>query len=217
MTHPVAHMLKALPSPPPSLAVDPVCVSMSGHTLLEHEALDTLVAELLPLAALLTPNTSEAALLLQHRPRSRRVGSWEVNNGQIASVKDMVRASRELLCARPASRTPQGAATGPTATRTWRMSRPSPPMRISECMGSSATVGCDMARIWRFCSRPRAVAAARGGWMIPPRCATSRSSWMSCSRQGIEAVEEREGARYSCGLIWTRRVHTGLDARSARR
>ena len=97
----VAHTLKALPSPPPSLVVDPVCVSTSGHTLLEHEALDTLVAELLPLAALLTPNTSEAALLLQHRPRSRRADSWEVNNGQIASVEGMVRASRELCALGP--------------------------------------------------------------------------------------------------------------------
>ncbi|KAH9972904.1 Ribokinase-like protein [Russula compacta] len=96
----VAHTLKALPSPPPSLVIDPVCISTSGHTLLEHEALGTLVAELLPLAAALTPNTSEAALLLQHRPQSRRAGAWEAN-GQIASVEDMVRASRELCALGP--------------------------------------------------------------------------------------------------------------------
>ncbi|KAI0296853.1 hypothetical protein BC826DRAFT_1003347 [Russula brevipes] len=62
----VVAALKARPSLLPSLVMDPVCVSTSGHALLEPDAIGTFVSELLPLAAVLTPNTSEAALLLQH-------------------------------------------------------------------------------------------------------------------------------------------------------
>lgn len=46
-----------------TLVVDPVCVSQSGHRLLEDEAVQTLREELLPLADLLTPNRPEAELL----------------------------------------------------------------------------------------------------------------------------------------------------------
>ncbi len=45
------------------LVVDPVCVSQSGHKLLEPEAIQTLCQELLPLADLITPNRPEAELL----------------------------------------------------------------------------------------------------------------------------------------------------------
>ncbi|MCL1915271.1 MAG: bifunctional hydroxymethylpyrimidine kinase/phosphomethylpyrimidine kinase [Desulfovibrionaceae bacterium] len=45
------------------LVVDPVCVSQSGHALLESDALDTLRTEILPLADLLTPNLPEAEAL----------------------------------------------------------------------------------------------------------------------------------------------------------
>ena len=45
------------------LVVDPVCVSQSGHHLLEESAVETLKQELLPLADLLTPNRPEAELL----------------------------------------------------------------------------------------------------------------------------------------------------------
>ena len=65
-----ARMLKALPSMPP-LVIDPVCVSTSGHTLVEGDALGTLITELLPLATVLTPNTNEAVLLLQNRHQVR--------------------------------------------------------------------------------------------------------------------------------------------------
>lgn len=43
------------------LVVDPVFVSKHGDTLLADDAVDTLRAELLPLAALVTPNLPEAA------------------------------------------------------------------------------------------------------------------------------------------------------------
>jgi len=45
------------------LAVDPVMVSTSGHRLLSPEAEDVVRESLLPLAALVTPNLDEAAIL----------------------------------------------------------------------------------------------------------------------------------------------------------
>jgi hydroxymethylpyrimidine/phosphomethylpyrimidine kinase len=45
------------------LVVDPVCVSQSGHSLLEASALNTLRESILPLADLLTPNIPEAEAL----------------------------------------------------------------------------------------------------------------------------------------------------------
>ena len=45
------------------LAVDPVMVSTSGHRLLSPEAEDVIRDSLLPLAALVTPNLDEAAIL----------------------------------------------------------------------------------------------------------------------------------------------------------
>jgi hydroxymethylpyrimidine/phosphomethylpyrimidine kinase len=45
------------------LVVDPVSMSKHGHPLLEEEAVGVLRAELLPRAALITPNLPEAAIL----------------------------------------------------------------------------------------------------------------------------------------------------------
>ena len=45
------------------LVVDPVMVSTSGHRLLTAEAEDVIRESLLPLAALVTPNLDEAAVL----------------------------------------------------------------------------------------------------------------------------------------------------------
>lgn len=45
------------------LVVDPVCLSQSGHRLLEENAVDSIKQSLLPLADLLTPNRPEAELL----------------------------------------------------------------------------------------------------------------------------------------------------------
>ncbi|KAI9453742.1 Phosphomethylpyrimidine kinase-domain-containing protein [Russula earlei] len=95
----VADTLKGLPSLS-SLVVDPVCVSTSGHTLLEHDAIDALASELLPLAAVVTPNTREATLLLhQHRLRRaagrKRSGTGIPSPPEIDSIEDMLHASRE--------------------------------------------------------------------------------------------------------------------------
>ncbi len=45
------------------LVVDPVCVSQTGHRLLEEDAIKTLREEMLPLATLVTPNKPEAEAL----------------------------------------------------------------------------------------------------------------------------------------------------------
>ena len=45
---------------PAIVVVDPVMISKSGYPLLQPEACDTLIRELLPLATLLTPNLPEA-------------------------------------------------------------------------------------------------------------------------------------------------------------
>jgi hydroxymethylpyrimidine/phosphomethylpyrimidine kinase len=47
----------------PSPVIDPVVQSSSGYKLMEKEAVDALVTELLPLACLLTPNIPEAEML----------------------------------------------------------------------------------------------------------------------------------------------------------
>lgn len=53
------------------LVVDPVMVSTSGHRLLEPEAERALREELIPRSAMITPNLSEAAVLLGREPDYR--------------------------------------------------------------------------------------------------------------------------------------------------
>ncbi|HEV7590273.1 MAG TPA: bifunctional hydroxymethylpyrimidine kinase/phosphomethylpyrimidine kinase, partial [Longimicrobium sp.] len=48
----------------PSFVLDPVMVASSGDRLLDADAERTIVGELLPLAALVTPNLDEAAILV---------------------------------------------------------------------------------------------------------------------------------------------------------
>lgn len=49
---------------PKNVVVDPVMVSTSGHALLQPDAVKALCEELLPLAAVITPNLPETAVLL---------------------------------------------------------------------------------------------------------------------------------------------------------
>jgi hydroxymethylpyrimidine/phosphomethylpyrimidine kinase len=65
----VAAALDALPPDVP-VVIDPVMVAESGARLLEEEAHDALVAELLPRASVLTPNVPEARALLGEAPRA---------------------------------------------------------------------------------------------------------------------------------------------------
>ena len=46
-----------------NVIVDPVMVATSGSTLMKSDAVETLVKELLPIAALVTPNIPEAQVL----------------------------------------------------------------------------------------------------------------------------------------------------------
>lgn len=48
---------------PPNIVLDPVLVSSSGHPLLDTQGLETLRSRLLPLADVVTPNLTEAAVL----------------------------------------------------------------------------------------------------------------------------------------------------------
>lgn len=49
-----------------NIVVDPVMVATSGSRLIDEEAVETLEKELLPLAALITPNIPEAEILMGH-------------------------------------------------------------------------------------------------------------------------------------------------------
>lgn len=73
--------------PLPPLVCDPVCVSTSEHTLLQADAVEVMIEELFPLAYLVTPNKSEAELILSQRGLPSGIGSLE----------DMLRASDDLL------------------------------------------------------------------------------------------------------------------------
>ncbi len=64
------------------VVLDPVMVATSGATLIDREAIEVLVAQMFPRAALVTPNLDEAALLVG-RP--------------LASESEMEAAARELL------------------------------------------------------------------------------------------------------------------------
>lgn len=69
------------------LVCDPVCVSTSGHTLLDSGAISVMVKELFPLASLITPNKSEAEMLLSHSQIPTT----------ISSLDDMALAACRLL------------------------------------------------------------------------------------------------------------------------
>jgi hydroxymethylpyrimidine/phosphomethylpyrimidine kinase len=66
----------------PNLVVDPVSVSKHGHPLLAEDAAQALRTRIVPLAALVTPNLPEAALLAGFEVRERN---------------DMERAGRAIL------------------------------------------------------------------------------------------------------------------------
>lgn len=90
--HEVASAFKAIYPPQngaiPPLIVDPVCVSTSGHTLLQHDAVQTLINDLFPLATLITPNKSEAEFLL--------CAMRGIQNYDISSLETAIAVAREL-------------------------------------------------------------------------------------------------------------------------
>ncbi|CAE6527927.1 unnamed protein product [Rhizoctonia solani] len=68
----------------PPLIVDPVMVSTSGHSLLESSANALIKQELVPLAAMVTPNVPEAELLLGLEP------------GSVKTLEAMLRAAEGI-------------------------------------------------------------------------------------------------------------------------
>lgn len=68
------------------LVCDPVSVSTSGHVLLRPDAVDAMIDEVFPLAYLITPNKSEAELLLRKR------GFYST----IDTIQDMITAVQNL-------------------------------------------------------------------------------------------------------------------------
>ena len=79
----VASFFAALRGPKPPLIVDPVMVATSGARLLKPAALRALQTELLPLAALVTPNLDEAEILVGAKLTS------------VADLRDAARAIHE--------------------------------------------------------------------------------------------------------------------------
>jgi hydroxymethylpyrimidine/phosphomethylpyrimidine kinase len=70
------------------LVVDPVAVSTSGHSLLDGGGIETIAEVLFPLAAVVTPNLTEASLLLD-----REISNVEEMKEAAAHIKDMGPAS----------------------------------------------------------------------------------------------------------------------------
>jgi hydroxymethylpyrimidine kinase/phosphomethylpyrimidine kinase len=102
----------------PPLVVDPVMISTSGAKLLQRSAIKVLEEQLLPLAALVTPNLHEAEILASRRLNSledlqeaaheihRRFGcSVLVKGGHLRGVPDAMDAfydgQRDILLAAP--------------------------------------------------------------------------------------------------------------------
>lgn len=96
-----------------NLVVDPVMISTSGHALAGDCVAAAMAADLLPLAALVTPNIPEALVLLGHAAEASKSdggggsGSGGSGNGggaameRIESVEDMREAARRLRALGP--------------------------------------------------------------------------------------------------------------------
>ena len=67
-----------------NIVVDPVMVATSGARLIQEEAIDTLTKELLPLAAVVTPNVPEAEILSGmeiHSPEDMELAARKIGDG----------------------------------------------------------------------------------------------------------------------------------------
>ncbi|KAJ3816719.1 hypothetical protein F5880DRAFT_1493988, partial [Lentinula raphanica] len=90
----------AIPTPTlPPLVCDPVCVSTSGHTLLDPDAISVIVEELFPLAVLVTPNKAEAELILNLSSSPQRQSRRDAPTlpRRIETLNDMLLAAQDLL------------------------------------------------------------------------------------------------------------------------
>lgn len=93
-----SHYLQDGSTPLPPLVCDPVCVSTSGHTLLKPDAVQSMIEELFPLASLITPNKSEAELILSHKSQH---STLTPSQSKISSLEDMLIAAKRLLALGP--------------------------------------------------------------------------------------------------------------------
>ena len=131
----------------PPLIVDPVMVATSGATMLDASALKALTTQLLPLAALVTPNLDEAQLLVGKPLRSvddLRLAARElharfgcaalVKGGHLREMRDAVDVfydgERELLLGAPFVRGVSTHGTGCT---------------YSAAIAGYLALGCDLA------------------------------------------------------------------------
>ena len=79
---------------PGAVVLDPVMVSTSGSLLLEHDAVKTVISELLPLCTLVTPNISEAVQIMRH---ANLPGSSDLAGlTQPPSIADTLRLSEAI-------------------------------------------------------------------------------------------------------------------------
>jgi hydroxymethylpyrimidine/phosphomethylpyrimidine kinase len=93
-TRAVARVLDELPGGTP-VVVDPVMVAESGARLLETDAEEALVTEILPRATILTPNLPEARVLARHAPATGTDRSDD-DNDEEARALALVRALLSL-------------------------------------------------------------------------------------------------------------------------
>jgi hydroxymethylpyrimidine/phosphomethylpyrimidine kinase / thiaminase len=83
----------------PPLVCDPVCVSTSGHTLLRPDAVEVMIKEMFPISRVVTPNISEAELVLRHLTKSSSTFSTSTDSDKgirIDSLESMLFASQLL-------------------------------------------------------------------------------------------------------------------------
>ena len=106
--------------PMPPLVCDPVCVSTSGHTLLHADAVEVMISELFPITYLVTPNKSEAELILSTRGLP----------STIVSLEDMLSAADNLLQLGPQCVLLKGGHMTVTRTDIARISAAHPSVRV---------------------------------------------------------------------------------------
>ena len=114
----------------PNYVLDPVMISTSGHRLLDREAEDTIRRELIPLAAVVTPNLHEARILtglpveapndlgdaaqaiLDLGARAALVKGGHLSGDEAVDL--LLTEEGELIWSRPRLETPAGHGTGCT-------------------------------------------------------------------------------------------------------
>lgn len=98
-----------LSAAPLNIVLDPVMVATSGHRLIEESAIKVLVAELMPLARVITPNIPEAEILI-----GRKINSQEELPAVARELSKKM--SGRSTAAGPSGETAAAGSAGQTAT-----------------------------------------------------------------------------------------------------